>query len=73
MGWGGGPGVEGSRAGRATVVIKTVDFKFNKSIDFSGLYLNLSLQVTLSIKCQGVVEDKEMWGLELWQPRIGGV
>ena len=71
MGWGGGPGVEGSRAGRATVVIKTVDF--NKSIDFSGLYLNLSLQVTLSIKCQDVVEDKEMWGLELWQPRIGGV
>ena len=71
MGWGRGPGVEASRAGRATVVIKTVDF--NKSIDFSGLYLNLSLQVTLSIKCQGVVEDKEMWGLELWQPRSGGV
>ena len=66
-----GPGVEGSRSGTVAMVIRIVDF--NKSIDFSGLYLNLCLQVTLAIKCQGVEEDKEMWGVELWQPRGGGV
>ena len=44
---------EGSRGETAAMVIQIVDF--HKPVDFSGLDLDLCLQVTLSIKCHDVV------------------